>query len=45
MKTYDVVAKGFECPKCGEDCVDKLSNNDGIITCAVCGCVYNLGEM
>lgn len=38
----DVVYAGGECPKCGENRVDYLANDDGFITCATCGHKYDL---
>ena len=41
----DVVEDGFECPKCGENRVDCLVNEDGYVTCESCGHEYDLNPI
>jgi len=36
------VMEAHACPKCGERDMDKLANDDGIVTCQSCGTVYDL---
>ena len=41
----EVVDDGFECPKCGENRVDRLVNEDGHVTCESCNHEYNLNPI
>jgi len=38
----DRVAPEYACPACGECSTDYLANDDGVVTCATCGAVYDL---
>ena len=38
----DVVYSGAECPRCGENRVDYLKNDEGDVTCATCGHKYSI---
>ena len=40
LSEYDVVFSGGECPNCEENRIDRLQNDDGVITCLDCGTVY-----
>jgi rubredoxin len=39
---YEVVYAGAECPKCGENRMDFLAIDEGEVTCATCGNVYEV---
>ncbi len=38
----DHVVDGAACPACGENRMDYLAMDDGVVTCATCGAVYDL---
>jgi rubredoxin len=38
----DIVLECYGCPQCGEDRVDYLTSDDGVVTCESCGAVYDL---
>ena len=38
----DRVAPGFACPQCGENRMDYLVSDDGVVRCATCGTCYEL---
>lgn len=38
----ELVAEWGACPKCGERCMGELASDDGTVTCATCGNVYEV---